>query len=936
MEISEIKQRLTLSEVLHYYGLKPDKQLRLNCPFHNDKTPSMQVYYKTHTAYCFSANCKTHGKSLDVIDFIKHKEFGSLSEVEAKHQAIKKAVQILAGEQPNPIEINNKQDADLYRIEFLERMFIYFKNAISNSKPAQEYVQSRKLDYQKTEVGYNSGQFHHGTRKDEKLINDCIKHGLLLDLGLTARTGNTAYKPFGKWGICFPLKNRQGRIVSFYFRSILDDNKQRHYYLKDRQGLYPSYPKSTTKRLILTESIIDTASLLHVLKKERTLSEVEVLALYGTNGFTQEHSEAIKDLTELEEIIFFLNGDEAGIKAVEKYAPMLKNEYPSIRITSVKIPQHEDINSLLQGHSEEILIHLLSERIAVQSPIQLKDIQNPLAKECSFSFSNEENKHSFEDQTLEQGTIEKESIQVEQKNVLNTNNPHDLHYTGTACSTTGVKANYFIKGFRTDQLDSLKVTLLTKLDYLFYSSKLDLYEHKQLETYAKATADKLQLKKENIESDLYHLTNLLEQYRDKEHFQKSQKQESNIQVTTATATRCITFLKQPNLIKAFNNLIQNAGIIGEETNRILLFIIASSFKMPDTLHALIQGSSGSGKTRLLKIISHLMPDEDVKRYTRVTDNSFYNQDEYFFVNKLLCFEDMDGLKEDAQLAVRELQSNEILITSTSVKDTNGSIKGGERTVRGPIASLSCTTKGETYEDNISRCFLVAVDESIDQTMRIINYQNELSAGLIDKKSQAETTIFVQNCIRLLKSYEVINPYANKIKLPQNAHKIRRLNELYQSFVKQITLLNQYQRKTDHQGRLITETEDLQTACNVLFESIVLKVDELDGSLRGFYEKLKNYILPKGENHEFTQREIRQYLNISKAQCSRFFYSLLSMEYITVKYMGNQRKMCYSIDYWDNHAKLRAQIKDDISNQIEKLDSQTPLKIKQKNELINEL
>ncbi|WP_410470252.1 CHC2 zinc finger domain-containing protein [Chryseobacterium sp. FH2] len=35
------------------------------CPFHEDKTPSMQVYYKTQTAYCFSSNCKTHGKSMD-------------------------------------------------------------------------------------------------------------------------------------------------------------------------------------------------------------------------------------------------------------------------------------------------------------------------------------------------------------------------------------------------------------------------------------------------------------------------------------------------------------------------------------------------------------------------------------------------------------------------------------------------------------------------------------------------------------------------------------------------------------------------------------------------------------------------------------------------------------------------------------------------------
>ena len=408
--------------------------------------------------------------------------------------------------------------------------------------------------------------------------------------------------------------------------------------------------------------------------------------------------------------------------------------------------------------------------------------------------------------------------------------------------------------------------------------KLDLYEYSHIEKVCKLAAEKLGLRKDMIEQDLQQLMALLEYHRDKTQHQNNGQQPSKVQVPTASVTKCIEFLKGEDLIQKINKLIGKAGIVGEETNRILLFIIASSYKMPDTLHALIQGSSGSGKTRLLKIISQLMPAEDVKRYTRVTDNSFYNQDEYFFVNKLVCFEDMDGLKEDAQLAVRELQSNEILISSTSIKDKNGSISGGERIVRGPIASLSCTTKGDTYEDNISRSFLIAVDESRDQTLKVIQYQNNEAAGLIDKDEQKKIKTFMQNCMRLLKPYQVVNPYANKIKLPEEAHKIRRLNELYQCFVRQITLLNQYQRKTDGQGRLITQTEDLQTACDILFESIILKVDELDGSLRQFYERLKTHL--KDPDQDFTQRDIRQELNISKAQCSRFISQLPSMESIT--------------------------------------------------------
>jgi len=44
MELQEIKSRLSILTVLNYYGLKPDKSNMLHCPFHEDKTPSFQIY----------------------------------------------------------------------------------------------------------------------------------------------------------------------------------------------------------------------------------------------------------------------------------------------------------------------------------------------------------------------------------------------------------------------------------------------------------------------------------------------------------------------------------------------------------------------------------------------------------------------------------------------------------------------------------------------------------------------------------------------------------------------------------------------------------------------------------------------------------------------------------------------------------------------------
>ena len=298
------------------------------------------------------------------------------------------------------------------------------------------------MDFKQTEVGYNAGQFHHGTRKDETLIKECLEYGLLLDLGMKARTGEIAYKPFGKWCVCFALRNKENNITGLYFRSTLNDKEQRHFYMKDRQGLYPNYPNAETRKLILTESIIDAATLL---QQEPIKNNYEILSLFGTNGLTEEHQTAIKNLQQLEEIIFFLNGDGAGIKAVAKYAPMFKAEYPNVKITNVEVPQNEDVNSLLQGHSPEILIHLIDTR-----------------KETEFIFSTE-NKNEQAKLFIETAQAETITNTVTQTTAetnttgLNTNNPYNLKYKGN-------EASYQIKGFRVEQMDSLKITLQIQIN----------------------------------------------------------------------------------------------------------------------------------------------------------------------------------------------------------------------------------------------------------------------------------------------------------------------------------------------------------------------------------------------------------------------------------------------------------------------------------------
>jgi DNA primase len=818
MEIAEIKAQLTINQVLDHYGLKANPSKMLCCPFHNDKTPSMQVYPETNTVHCFSSNCKLHGKAIDVIDFILHHEGIS------KHEAIVKAKELIGYKEPE---------------QAFEKLFKVFQATLKKNEKAQGYLKQRNIE--KAEAGFNSGTWEN--------LKQCV---------------------------IFPLRDKKEKIVSLYGRSFYNNTEQRHFYTRNRKGLYPAYPKADTKQLILTEAIIDATTLLQC-------ADYNVLACYGTNGFTAEHEQAIKDLKQLEEVIIFFDGDEAGREGSKRIADKLHQLKPEIKLSSINTPEGEDINSLVQSHESGILAHLIDKRI-------------------DFSFS-----------------IEKKNPAPVNNPQFDTSNPYKLTYRT-------LSANYYVKGGLRNETDSMRVSLDIEhpQNKRKSRSKLDLYEDKQVEKIAREAAEKLQLRADLIQLDLELLTELLEQHREKQSTPKETQPENKI--NPQFEKQAVDFLTKPNLIKRWNDLIGRAGVVGEDNSRIFLMAIAITHKMREPLHALIQGSSGSGKTHLMAKVYNFIPQEDKKNFTRVTEGSLYNYGMYDLQNKLICIEDLDGMKEEAQFAFRELQSKGMIISSTSTKDDNGNISAQEKTVYGPIASMSCTTKGEIYEDNMSRCFIIAVDESNEQSKKVIHYQNMKASGQIDEVKEKQCTEFIQTLVSLLKSYDVINPYADKVHLPDEAHKIRRLNGLYQAFVKAITLMHQYQRKKDERGRLISEKEDLQAAAEILFESILLKVDELDGSLRQFYERLKLYIKTKGNGHhesyEFGQREVRQSLHVSKTQLHRYLHDLEQLEYIRQSGGYANRGFNYKVLYWDNVQVMRSKVKRHLQGQLDQLELTT--------------
>ena len=119
------------------------------------------------------------------------------------------------------------------------------------------------------------------------------------------------------------------------------------------------------------------------------------------------------------------------------------------------------------------------------------------------------------------------------------------------------------------------------------------------------------------------------------------------------------FLKQPDLLQRINSLIGESGVTGEDSNRLLMYLVFTSRKREQPLHTISLGSSGTGKSHLQEKVGELMPPEDKIEITSLSENAFYYFGKQELKHKLILIEDLDGAQE-VLYPLRELQSKKVI------------------------------------------------------------------------------------------------------------------------------------------------------------------------------------------------------------------------------------------------------------------------------------
>ena len=619
--------------------------------------------------------------------------------------------------------------------------------------------------------------------------------------------------------------------------------------------------------------------------------------MYGTNGFTTEIEEAIKELPELDEVILFFDGDQAGREAISRISEKLLQFKPSLKITAVETPEDEDINSLLQGHDPEILNHLINERkpISNKEKEQGTDTQAPPEPEPTGN------------PALSSGR-------------LNTTNPDKITYSENP-SGAGHGLHFIIwGGIEKDNIHRLKLNLLVQLKgdgFKYFQDDVNLYSNGQLQRYIKGAAEELEVSGTVLKNTIRNLKNQIETYRLTliEAERKALKPKL-YQMGIAEQKEALRFLKTGNLVQNTMKAIGKSGLIGEQQNGLLLFFLYLSRLSEDPLHAIIYGKSGSGKTYLQTKISECLPEESVRTITSLTENTLYYSAKDFWKHKLLLIEDLEGVY-NAFLPLREFMSKQSISKLTTDKDAKGNNVQKVLMVEGPICVSGATTKSNIYEDNANRSFLLHVDESPGHAREVMDYQRKLQAGMVNEAEQQKYKRLLQNSQRLLRKVRVINPFATMLDIPECVFKKLRTNMHYLRLIEIITFYHQHQRemKTGANGQayITTTPEDIEWANFLIKDSLLRKSDELSGQVRHFFESLKSFADKKEEPKTIYAKEVREAFRMNPMQVNRHLRELENRGYIQRNGGNRKTGFEYEIKAWDEYEKLKSGI--DILDEI---------------------
>ena len=326
-----------------------------------------------------------------------------------------------------------------------------------------------------------------------------------------------------------------------------------------------------------------------------------------------------------------------------------------------------------------------------------------------------------------------------------------------------------------------------------------------------------------------------------------------------------------NIFQTILEDYEKLGVVGEDHNKLMCYLAATSRLMDNPLNILVLSSSGAGKSTLQDKTLKLMPPEDVIRTSAISDKALFYQKS--LKGKILALEEASGMRDT--YAIRTLISEGYLMQESVV-----GCRSVSRHVEGGCSIFQTTTNPEINPETKSRFFILGVDESREQT----------------RKRHMETEIIFRHLSfqRLLQPYVVVNPYADKLFYDDDRLQARRDQPKFLNLCTAVAFLNQMKKQVKRYGDveyIEVDSEDIRQAVDLASEALGVNLDELSNPARNLLEHLTNLGLKK-----FTRREIMERTGWTKTRLHIHLQELMDMELVILESGKKNTVQTYKLLY----------------------------------------
>jgi len=844
----------------HGHELKREgKNYKTRCPFHPDDTPSLSVNPSKGLWGCFG--CGAGGDGITYLEKSLGITFGEAADLWRE----------LSGEEPKHTRPNGsykkgegkpmKRVARRVRAEdepeplttediaVLNRLQELYARELGSSKEALRYLEERGITDFETIRAFGLG-YVSGKSLPQMTEEQTSR---LQDLGVLNDKGNEI---FYRCIVC-PLYDRNGNTVNFYARRIgAGSSGPSHLSLPG-----PISPGAAVHRqaargsaqLVLVEGFLDAlacyqAGVRNVMPVGGCSPRLDLVKLFQKSG--------------VKEVVLALDPDDAGEEGARSWAQELEHR----GIGSVRVSLDWDpCDFFLKGGTASVFRRAVERGQVLGRP----------AAESEFLLDS-----------------------------------HGLLYRVRALD-------------KRQEDGKLKVQILVALSHQNPTSRaqhhrdvLNLYSHKTRKTFVNAVLSRFdsvcpELTANHIEDDLSRIIDGLE-VRARQENEAREVDKTAEPMAPEEREAALEYLSQPGLVRRLQDDMEALGYVGEEEAKLLVYLIATSRKLPRPLSGIIGSGSGAGKSFLAELAEQLTPPEEVELFSKLSSQALYYLPKDYLCRKLLILEERAG-GEGADYAIRTLQTKDKLTQAVVLKDpTTGRMTTRHYEVTGPIAYLETTTQSYLNPENTSRCFEIPLDESSDQTRRIHESQRRARSLVGLKRAVSKTAVrrIHHNAQRVLEQVRVVIPYAEALTFPDRYLRTRRDHERFLCLIEAVAFLHQFQRERGiatvdgQEVPFIKATvEDYAIAYKLALRVLWVSLDELSrwgrelvDSCREQFEEARAdqpQLAPTAVT--WTRRQLREFLGWPDKRLRACLDELVSLEYLRILGGGKGKTFIYCLN-----------------------------------------